>query len=744
MASTMRLDPEAVAGATFSAARRGYDPDEVRPFLRALSDEMVRLRRELDEARAQLAHRAPPMLDDASVAAALGEEAVRVLTTAREGASQIRTRAEEGAAELVRDANEDAARLRREADLDATHRRQLAASEAEAAVDAAKAEGREMVAEARAVRERMLDDLARRRERARAQFEQLRTSYERVLRTFESSAGALAVVTEDLRAIGPEVGANASTLESTGDTGPVALVHPTLVDSTVAAPSPRADEPIDVDVDVEPIDVDVEAGAVQAGVVQAEDDETEAAEVADRAMPADADADAVAVAAAPAAAPPVVQVVVPRRPLDVEVVTVADPATDAIDGVAAEVVVQSFVLGELDASMLHASPRSTADAPERDKTPHAEAIAPNDPTGAAEAEEPAAVTTTDPDEADVDTGADVASTTAPGPDAAPVAIEPAVEAAAQATGEEGSAPHKPLPSAGDLFARIRAAREQLTTEAHQAIVAATSTPTTVTPTPTRPTPTPTTATTPTPTPTPTPTTATANGAPADVIEPVGASDAAAARAAALLPIEEAMARRLKRVLADEQNEVLDRLRRAKTNPTVEELVGTPDAHAANYQRAVEGDAWAAIVAGGHSLCPAGASPDEALAGRTDLVAAVAAEVASELVDPFRDRLAGTLAAHEPAEAAELLRAVYRDWKTQRIDAVSEHVARFAFGRGAYGVLAPGTAVCWAVDPEGPGCPDGEDNALGGAVGAGAEFPTGHVCAPAYPGCRCLLLLAAPR
>ena len=680
MASTMRLDPEAVAAATFSAARRGYDPDEVRPFLRALSDEMARLRRELDEARAQLAHRASPMVDDASLAAALGEEAVRVLTTAREGAAQIRGRAEDGAAELVRDANEDAARMRREADLDCTHRRQLASSESEAAVEAAKAEGREMVAEARAVRERMLDDLARRRERARSQFEQLRTSYERVLRTFESSAGALAVVTEDLRAIGPEVGANASTLESTGDTGPVALVQPTLVEPTVAPPSTPAADLADAD-DVVEVEVEVEVEVV--------------AEIADGAD-----------VAALVAAPPVVQVVVPRRALDVDIATVADPATDAIDDVTAEVVVQAFVLGELDASMLHAAPPPKVDAPEHHEVQHDEVTEP----------------------------------------------------LAQAAAEEASAPHKPLPSAGDLFARIRAAREQLTTEAHEVIVAAATTTTTADAPPAdaasdvaldieqQPTMTPgAIASDAAPViesePTIVPVTADPSVA---VGEPIGASDAAAARAEALLPIEEAMARRLKRVLADEQNEVLDRLRRAKVNPTVEELVGTPDAHAANYQRAVEGDAWAAIVAGGHSLSPAGASADEALAGRADLVAAVAAEVASELVDPFRDRLAGTLAAHEPAEAAELLRAVYRDWKTQRIDAVSEHVARFAFGQGAYAVLAPGTAVCWAVDPEGPGCPDGEDNALGGAVGAGEAFPTGHVCAPAYAGCRCLLLLAAPR
>ncbi len=33
-------------------------------------------------------------------------------------------------------------------------------------------------------------------------------------------------------------------------------------------------------------------------------------------------------------------------------------------------------------------------------------------------------------------------------------------------------------------------------------------------------------------------------------------------------------------------------------------------------------------------------------------------------------------------------------------------------------------------------PDADDNALAGAVAAGEPFPTGHCHAPAYPGCRC--------
>ena len=114
-----------------------------------------------------------------------------------------------------------------------------------------------------------------------------------------------------------------------------------------------------------------------------------------------------------------------------------------------------------------------------------------------------------------------------------------------------------------------------------------------------------------------------------------------------------------------------------------------------------------------------------------------------IVVPLRERLerAVTDADGDNAELATIVRGVYREWKTQRIDEHLDDVARTAFGRGALAVVTPGTKVCWMVDPNGPACPDAEDNALAGEVGAGQQFPTGHTCAPAHEGCRCMLALA---
>ena len=119
-------------------------------------------------------------------------------------------------------------------------------------------------------------------------------------------------------------------------------------------------------------------------------------------------------------------------------------------------------------------------------------------------------------------------------------------------------------------------------------------------------------------------------------------------------------------------------------------------------------------------------------------------VANELVVPLRARLTESLDASggDAAEAARLLRSTYREWKG-KLDELSGDLTRSAYGRAAFAVLAPGTPVCWAVDrgADAP-CADAEDNALAGAVPAGEPFPTGHRYAPAYRGCRCLLVVAS--
>ena len=213
-------------------------------------------------------------------------------------------------------------------------------------------------------------------------------------------------------------------------------------------------------------------------------------------------------------------------------------------------------------------------------------------------------------------------------------------------------------------------------------------------------------------------------------------DVFAERTAALSPPIEAMNRRLKRVLADEQSDVFDQLKKAKTFPTLEGLVGEVTAHVERYTTAIRTETTNAALVGARSL------NEEATDVDVSVVDRALDELGAELVAPLRERLDRCLvdSGGDASVAAELLRSTYRDVKLNRIDTVIEHVALVAHGRGALGSVALGRSVCWKVDPARP-CADGDDNVLGGAVAVGEAFPTGHGHAPAYFGCRCAIVTA---
>jgi hypothetical protein len=208
---------------------------------------------------------------------------------------------------------------------------------------------------------------------------------------------------------------------------------------------------------------------------------------------------------------------------------------------------------------------------------------------------------------------------------------------------------------------------------------------------------------------------------------------------ALGPVTVALAKRLKRALADEQNGVLDKLRR-QGGPTLEGLVGTLDEQAERYRAVAEDGLWAAATAGARSLVD---DLDEAevtarLDGARVLDGALAA-VTSVLVEPLRGHLERSLAdaAGDSVEVASRLRATYREWKTQRFDELTADLVIAAYGAGAFAAVEKGTPLHWVGDPT-ASCPDCDDNALAGSIAAGEAFPTGHTHAPAHAGCRCAI------
>ena len=208
------------------------------------------------------------------------------------------------------------------------------------------------------------------------------------------------------------------------------------------------------------------------------------------------------------------------------------------------------------------------------------------------------------------------------------------------------------------------------------------------------------------------------------------------RDAELTPLIVASARKLKRVLADEQNEALDGLRRGSA------VLPARDEHTARFAEAIDDELRAAAAAGAASV-GTGRGAKLNKAQMTTAIGAGRDALAEWLVNPLRERLERQLAdgAGDNEAIAKSIRSVYREWKTQHIDEQLDDVLRTTHGRAVLAALPDGAPVCWGVDVEHPACADGDDNALAGCVSAGTPFPTGHLFAPSHTGCRCLLVPA---
>lgn len=228
-------------------------------------------------------------------------------------------------------------------------------------------------------------------------------------------------------------------------------------------------------------------------------------------------------------------------------------------------------------------------------------------------------------------------------------------------------------------------------------------------------------------------------APADDAVDGAGSDAApqcfADRDAALQPLVTKAARRAKRALADEQNTLLALLAEISGEIVADEVLIGEDEHVDRYLEAMTPEILVAAQAGAASVS-AELSDDVDLSTMRELIR-------QGLVIPMRERLARTMVdgSEKPDAAMRQVRAVYREWKTQHMNDEVTDVLALAYGTGVLAAVPAGTPMCWMVDPNGPACPDAEDNSLAGSVAAGEAYPTGHRLAPAHPGCRCVLVRA---
>ena len=594
--------PAAVSAASFNVSRRGFDQTEVRDFLRMVSAEMARLQereRFLESELKAMQTRgmsAPGMLDEELVTTLLGEEAARVLGTAREASSQIRLRAEEAATRLVKEASSDATRLREEAELEAVRRREDAAADAEAEIELAKQQGRDMVNEAREYREKVLTELARRRELAREQIEQLIHNRDRLLNAFERARLATDDVMTGLVSVDHDLPREYINLAPT--TGPVpTIVLERVVEAFKEAEAPEAIELFD-HTKLEEIEPEVTTEVIQEVV-----EET-----------------------------PVV---------DLEVV---------------EAIVEPTVVAEVTAVV------------EDEKSNVVNLFSKERPR-------PETSVEVNPEHPSVD------KTVAPKNEANAQAVEKLFARLREATVDK---------AASNAVSGGKVVEPRKSTKKAEVVKEAA---TTVAP-----------------------------------VQPMHDAGAFARRDEVLAPVVVAMSRKLKRVLADEENEVLEYLRGKKNALTTDAIVGELEVHAKRFSDAVAEDIMTAAKGAAKS------------AKATDVIPTVDVLIGVQLVKPLRDRLAKAIEQNgtDRVAMAKALRGVYRQWKSQYIDEQVDDIACLSYSRGFFAGVKPGTQVCWMVDPNGPECPDAEDNSLAGCIALGKEFPTGNLHPLAHAGCRCLL------
>ncbi len=214
------------------------------------------------------------------------------------------------------------------------------------------------------------------------------------------------------------------------------------------------------------------------------------------------------------------------------------------------------------------------------------------------------------------------------------------------------------------------------------------------------------------------------------------------RDALLAPVEKQLSRVLKRLASDEQNEILDRLRRVKRGrPDPAELLPAVESHVAwvaglreEFSGAVDVGAgfWVELAGPGPAAVPDGDEVEQLLTDRLQAFLALhRAHLERAVVEADEQGL-------DASELGDRVRATYRDWRSTSLSEFAGDLAIAGFAHGERRAAGPGTPWRWVVDNGGLPCADGEDNALAGSVGCEEPFPTGDLTPPAHPGCRCIL------
>jgi DivIVA domain-containing protein len=684
------LTPEVVSGRSFGTGFRGYDQGEVRAFLKRVAEELAgaasretELRRSLRDALNRAAH---PQLDEQTLTSALGEHAARLLTNAREAATNIVSEAETRAARVIGEAEGKIARVRAEADSLLARRseeaerltaglRQAAEADARALRERARAEAESEVESARVQGREMVSEARALRERMLADLTRRRRTAEVQIEQLRLARQRLLEAYGVVRRTLDEATAELGAAEA--ETRPVLDAAASSVPERSAGSVPeRSGSPSRPD----------EGGAHRARPAVAPE----------RPAPFSSEGSTPGAPAPSGPAPP------PSPPA-------APPSREP-----------------LVRELARAGGRSPAQPPGNGTLA---AVPSSAGAEAAPAPEPAT-------EVPPRAGADLRLAVTP----AEVEAEPAEPEAGEAERTEDVEPVEkvePVERVEELFARLRAASAEpdLAGEPPAPVDA--------------PPPTPPSNGAPGPAAAPGTSGSGTNGSATaghtnattavDGPDDIADESARAQRDELLGRVEAQLVRAVKRVLQDEQNEVLDNLRRQR-RPAAAAVLPDPAVQRERYgavagpvlERAAH--AGAEFAAGSEDFgLIADATPDALIAG-----------LVAELVVPLRQRVERVVEEGVATEGdddlavADGVSAAYRQWKSEQVERIAQHAAVAAFSVGALAATPDDARLRWVVDDDGP-CPDCDDNALAGALPKGEAFPTGQLHPPAHVGCRCLLV-----
>ena len=255
----------------------------------------------------------------------------------------------------------------------------------------------------------------------------------------------------------------------------------------------------------------------------------------------------------------------------------------------------------------------------------------------------------------------------------------------------------------------------------------------------------------------------------------------ARRDAAVAPALRALRRRLKATLADDEDNLLESVRRSTTVPDRLDQVRDARVRRDDLVGAVTPSLVAAAAAGAELAGPdAVAASDHESVAHPPAVDELAAELADIVTEPLEERLDRSLARYHrsvkeltvtdvgaPVPAAEIpqgmeralaslvssIKAAYRARRGAQVQVPTEHAVLAAAHRGLLAAVVPGTPLRWVVAAPAPAARRGskadpdpvETVATGRAcasclavadVGAGDSFGHGHLLPPARQGCRC--------